>query len=184
MLLRFAFILLFCCRLTGQSPEAVDRQDQAEWAKNSGLPVATVQRLWRTASHFADEQDDDSRILLIDARSLASRNQILMVTAAGVPSCLALTVFSKGIGNAIVWSESETSEHRGFCENLGIEPEVRVTKGEILVKTPGDLISPKASHAEVTEYIYTWTGKTYVFGHKETSLEFVPAANRITKRPE
>jgi len=44
----------------------------------------------RSTSHFADEQDDDSRIELLDVKSFADRNQILLVTSAGEPRCLTL----------------------------------------------------------------------------------------------
>jgi len=184
MLLRLTLILLITCPLCGQDANPADRQDELTWAAKAGLPVATVHHLWRSMSHFADEKDDDSRSGLLDAKSLASRNQLLMVTAAGLPSCLTVAVFSKGPGNPNVWSESETTDKQGFCEHLGIEPEVNVANGKILVKVPGDLVSDKASHAEVVEYTYTWTGNTYFSSRKQTSLEFVPAANRMTKRPD
>jgi len=151
---------------------------EARWATATGLSVETVHRLWRSTSHLANEKDDDSRILSLDTSSLAARNQLLMVTTAGLPTCLTVTVFSKAAGNLKIWSESSTPDGHGFCEKLGIEPEVTVANRKIQVKAPGDVISKHASHAEVTEYIYTWTGSTYTFGHKESSLHFVPATER------
>lgn len=151
---------------------------EAKWAKASGLSVVTVHRLWRSTSHFADEKDDVSQILLLDAQSLAARNRLLMVTAAGLPTCLTVAVFSKSAGNLKAWSEASTPDGQGFCETLGIEPEVRVANGEILVKAPIGLTGEDASRADGAEYSYSWTGSTYPFGHKEVSLEFVPASQR------
>src|ERR1700757_1603368 len=99
---------------------------EAKWATATDLPVQTVHRLWRSISHFADESDDDSQIVLVDTRSLADRNQLLMVTAAGLPTCLTVAVFSATVGIAktagnLLWSESSTPDGNGFCEMLGIE---------------------------------------------------------------
>jgi hypothetical protein len=149
---------------------------EAKWAEASGMPVQTIHRLWRSMSHFADEKDDDSQILLLDAQSLAARNQLLMVTAAGLPTCLTVAVFSKGAGNLKLWSESSVPDGSGFCEVLGIEPQVTVSKGKILVRAAVALHSEHASHADVAEYTYVWTGSTYSFGHKKLSLQSVSAS--------
>ena len=167
-----------------QDDAATRYQSELGWAKTTGLPHSTIHQLWRAQSHFADEKDDDSRIVLLDAQSLASRNQILMVTAAGEPTCLAVTVFSKSSGHLKVWSESQTPDGDGFCAKLplGILPEATVADGKIVITVPGDLISERASHAEVSKYIYSWTGTTYMFGHKEVFLVFVPESNRPKPR--
>ena len=62
-------------------------EEEEKWAKKTGLSSVAVHRLWRSTSHFADEQDDDSHIELLDTKSLADRNQILLVTSAGEPRC-------------------------------------------------------------------------------------------------
>ena len=164
--------------LPGQTERDIRKQDETQWAKSTGLSVETVHRLWRSTSHFADENEEDSRIVLIDKESLASRNQLLMVTRSGVPECLTVSVFSTAAGNFKVWSESKTPQARGFCESLGIEPTVSASSGRIVVTAPNGLISEHASHADVGRYIYVWTGRTYTFGHKETFLQFVPEENR------
>jgi len=151
---------------------------EAKWAKTAGLSIQTVHRLWRSTSSFANENDDDSQIVLLDGQSLAERNQLLMATAAGVPACITVTVFSKAAGNLKLWSESSTPDGNGFCEALGIEPKVTVSKGKILIKAPVGMHSKHASHADVAEYTYAWTGKTYTFGYKELSLQFVPPSER------
>jgi len=118
MLLQLGFLIAFVSLLAGQNPGTdATRPDIAQWAGKTGLPVATVHHLWRSASHFDDENDDDSRIVLLDSQSLAFRNQLLMVTSAGIPPCLTVTVFSKAVGNAQVLSESQTPDGRGFCEH-------------------------------------------------------------------
>lgn len=177
-ILQFASALLLVSALYAQDSDSNRRQDETRWAKATGIPADTVHRLWRSISHFADEKDDDSQILALDTKSLASRDQLLMVTAAGLPTCLAVTIFLKSAGYRMVWSESQTPDGRGFCENFGLEPEVNVKEGKILVKAPGDLLSKHASDVEIAEYIYVWTGKTYMFGRKETSIQFVPAVRR------
>ena len=183
MLQRLLTIILMAGFIYGQD-QGSGRHDITEWAAKTGLPPSTVHRLWRSASHFADEKDDDSHIVLLDVHALSSRNQWLMVVSAGIPSCLTLTVFSKTAGNPKVWSESDTPEKTGFCEHLGFAPEVTVANGKIVIEVPGDMISEGASHAEVFHYVYTWTGSSYLFADKEDSLRFVPAADRPTKRPE
>ena len=110
-----------------------------------------------------------------------------MVTAAGLPTCLTIAVFSYPAGIAktvgtLLWSESSTPDGNGFCEVLGIEPEVTVSKDGILVKAPIGMHSEDASHADIATYTYTWTGKTYRFGYKELSLQFVPPAERPNPR--
>jgi hypothetical protein len=172
--MRFALTLLLASSLFAQ----VADHGEAKWAKASGMPVQTVHGFWRSTSHFANQGDDDSQIVLLDAKNLAARDQLLMVTAAGVPSCLAVTVFSKAAGNLKLWSESSTPDGRGFCETLGITPEVTVSNGKILVKAPVAMHSNHASHADVAEYEYVWTGSTYSFGRKELSLQFVPLSER------
>lgn len=136
---------------------------------------------------FADESDDDSQIVLVDTRSLADRNQLLIVTAAGLPTCLTIAVFSNPVGIAktvgnLLWSESSTPDGNGFCEVLGIEPEVTVSKDEILVTAPIGMHSEDASHADMATYTYAWTGQTYKFGYRKLSLQFVPALERPRPR--
>jgi hypothetical protein len=154
---------------------------QADDHGEAGLPVQTVHRLWRSISHFADESDDDSQIVLVDTRSLADRNQLLIVTAAGFPTCLTIAVFSVGIAKTAenpLRSESSTPDGNGFCEMLGIEPEVTVSKDELLVTAPIGMHSEDASHADVATYTFAWTGQTYKFGYRKLLLQFVPASER------
>ena len=174
-----AFLLLLVRSLLGQDTNQVRLRAEAQWSKKTSVPAETVHRLWRSISHFADERDDDSQIVDFDTKSLASRGQLLMVTAAGLPTCLTVTVFSNPPEYRVAWSESESSDGHRFCEELGIEPEVNVKGGTILIKAPVGLISRHSSDVEVVEYTYTWTGGTYFLGRTTTSRQFVASA-----RPE
>ena len=173
--MRVAVILLLISSLFAQH----EGNGESRWAEASGLSVETVHQLWRSMSHFADERDDDSRIVLLDSQNLAARDQLLMVTAAGLPSCLSVAVFSNAMNSPkLLWSESSTPDARGFCEALGIQPEVTVSEGKVLVRAPVGMHSEHASHADVAEYTYAWTGRTYTFGHTVMSLKFVPPSER------
>jgi hypothetical protein len=153
----------------------VERQEnEAKWAKRTGLSSSTIHRLWRSISHFADEQDDDSQIEMLDANSLADRNQLLLVTSAGEPRCLTLAVFSKASGFMKVWSADSTPEGHGFCDNLGLLARFTVTERGIEVVVPVERHSPRASHADVEHWVYHWTGKTYSPGEKSMQLEYIP----------
>ena len=160
-------------------PEAQDwvshhREDESKWATKTGVPALAIHRMWRALSHFSDEQDDDSHIELLDTTSFAARNQILLITSAGQPRCLALAVFSKATGFLKIWSEEKAPDGHGFCDNLGIAVRCEVRERYIEVIVPGEPISPNASHANIIHYNYHWSGKTYLAAEKWQSLEFIP----------
>jgi len=159
--------------LYGQSLIVLHRDEEAHWAKKTGLSALVVHRLWRSTSHFADEQDDDSRIELLDTKALAHRNQILLVTSAGIPRCLTLTVFSNAAGFSKVWSADSTPEDRGFCDKLGIAARFTVDKRGLEVIVPVDRHSPGASQADVEHWPYRWSGETYLAGEKSIELEYI-----------
>src|SRR5215467_9828621 len=106
--LRFASeitsLLLLASSLFGQDNDQARQRTEAQWSKKTEVPAGTIHRLWRYISHFADEQDDDSQIVNFDTKSLASLGQLLMVTAAGLPTCFTVTVFSPP-NYGIAWSE-------------------------------------------------------------------------------
>ena len=54
----------------GQDWEQVHREDDEKWPRTNGLSAFTVHQLWRMASTFADEHDDDSQITQVDVHSL------------------------------------------------------------------------------------------------------------------
>jgi hypothetical protein len=172
----FAFFatLTILLPLYAQDWISLHREDEAKWARKTGMSPFAINRLWRSTSHFADEQDDDSRIELLDTTSFANRNQVLLVTSAGEPRCLTLTVFSKSTGFLKVWSEAQTPDGHGFCDNLGIPVRFTLSDRGIEVIVPRERHSPRASHADVEHYPYRWSGKTYLAGTKWLGLEFIP----------
>jgi len=107
-----------------------------------------------------------------------------MVTTVGLPPCITVSVFDKSTGSRVIWSENGLPDGTRFCEFMGIEPEGKLEKGNILVSAPKGLLSTDSSHAEVFEYTYTWNGTTYSLQDKRSSLEFIPAERRMTRRPE
>src|SRR5262245_20941035 len=155
-----------------QNWTSLHREDEERWAKRTGLSSLEIHRLWRASSHFADEEDDDSQIALLDIKSLADENHILLATAAGEPRCLTLTVFSKANGLAKVWSADTTPDGRGFCDNLGLDVRLAARNRRIEVIVPLGLHSPHASHADVAHYMYSWSGKTYLAGETYLTLEY------------
>jgi len=158
----------------GQDSTSLRRDREASWAKKTGLPTSVIHQMWRSPSHFADEQDDDSQIELLDPKSLANRNQILLVTSAGEPRCLTLSVFSNAAGFLKLWSADATPDGRGLCDKLGLSARVAPTDRGIEVIIPVGRHSPTASHADVERWPYRWTGKTYSAGTKSLELEYIP----------
>src|SRR5512135_1247658 len=90
--MRCSLVMLLCWLLSStafaQDWKQVHKRDEGKWAKATGLDAATIHRLWRGASHAADEKDDDSRIANIDLDGLAERHEVLFVTYAGENNCL------------------------------------------------------------------------------------------------
>src|ERR1035441_331617 len=75
-----ACLLLISSGSLAQDWKQVRRADEIKWAKTTGLDPRTIHKLWRQASHVANEKDDESRIGDIDVEGLAERNQVLLVT--------------------------------------------------------------------------------------------------------
>jgi hypothetical protein len=151
---------------------SLHREDEERWAKKTGISALEIHRLWRASSHFAEEEDDDSRIAVVDVTSLVDENQILFVTAAGEPRCVTLTVFSKASGFTKVWSADSTPDGHGFCDNLGLEVRVAAKSRRIEVIVPLELHSPNASHADVAHYLYNWSGRSFLAGENWLTLEY------------
>jgi hypothetical protein len=166
-------VVLALLPLYGQDFIVLHRDEEAHWAAKTGLSPLVVHRLRRSISHFADEQDDDSHIELLDTKALADRKQVLLVTSAGIPRCLTLTAFSNAAGFPKVWSADSTPEGRGFCDKLGIAVRFTIDMGGLEVVVPVDRHSPKASHADVEHWPYHWTGQTYSAGEKSLALEYL-----------
>jgi len=153
---------------------SLHREEEKRWAKQTGMSPAMIHQLWRSTSHFADEADDDSHIELLDATTLAERNQILFVTSAGEPRCLTFTVCSKGTGFLKNWTADHSPSGHGFCDDLGIAVRSTVDERRAEIVAPLGRHSPRASHADVAHYEYRWDGRTYQFVREWVGLEFIP----------
>ncbi len=133
----------------------VHQQDEAKWAKQTGLDPFLVHQLWRKASQVPKASDDDSRIQLLDAAHLG-RNHILLVTYSGPDYCLNLTVFVQTKGYPKIWTQERTPDGTGFC---GGDVKVWAQPGTIVVSMP-----THAGGANLaTNYSYEWNGETYRF---------------------
>ena len=129
-----------------------------------------IHRMWRATSHYAKESDDDSSIELLDANVLRSRQQILMITSAGIPKCITVTVFSAGRGYQKLWQENQGPDSYGFCDNLGIPVVVNITKeGKIEVTTAVFPDEKDASHAITRTYLYQSDGGSYAWSASRDS---------------
>jgi len=142
----------------GQDWVGVHREEEAKWAAHTGLTRSAVHKLWRLASHFADEGDDDSRIENLDTRALASRQQILLVTSAGENSCLTLTVFLASTPFEKIWSGQQTPEGHEWC---GPGAKATVANGRIEVSLPEEGGPGSSGPLSITIYAWDWNGSTY-----------------------
>ena len=158
-------------------------EDFARWSGVTTLPPSDIHRMWRSMSHWADENDDDSSIELVDVKALASRRQILMAVSAGKPKCVTLAIFTMGSGYPKaypkLWQEDRGSDDFGFCDNLGIPVDVSVTKdGSVEISTAVHPEGEGASHAVVRKYVYRWNGRTYVWLKNQDSLKTIAARSK------
>jgi hypothetical protein len=166
---RFATALLIwsfsLTAVRSQDWKQVHPEDDAKWAHMTGLSAATVHNLWRMASHFADENDDDSRIDQIDLRALSARNHVLLVTSSGEDDCLRVSVFQMVSAKSFrkLWSEEQTPEGRGFCATRFGRAEVQVWDGVIEVIIPEAQNAKNARNLSITAYQYGWENGMYRF---------------------
>ena len=133
-------------------------KEDREWARKSGLRTTDVRKL-RLLANTPD--DSDTLVDNLDAKSLRSRNQILLVTTSGNGHCLDLYVFERGIKTfRLIWSATGMPGGAGYCRESSNDPEAYVRSGRIVVKIPVfdyRRAVPKATHF----YTYNWNGKSY-----------------------
>ena len=141
---------------------AIHREDFARWAQLASLSPSDIHQMWRSTSHYANEADDDSSIDLVDVSSLRFRNQILMVTSAGLPRCLTVAVFSaQRPAFTKIWQVSQTPDGQGFCDTLDVTAAVNVGRsGEIEITSA--LRNGATEHPSVSTYLYKWEGNSYL----------------------
>ena len=151
----------------------VHREDETKWARRAGLSAASVRQLWRMASHFADESEDDSRVEQVDPDSLAAQHQILVVTSSGERNCLTVSVFSMPQKNSFhkVWSEQQAPSGEGFCDTPFGEAEVRVWNYAIWISIPEGKDEQIPNQLPLVVFQYGWDKGTYRFiGNKRMNL--------------
>ncbi len=154
-------ILLLAIPAMAQDWAKVHKTDEARLAKETGLEPATIHKLWRMASRYPNEKDDESRIASLDMDRLSERHHVLLITYAGERNCMTLTVFQR-VGESDfrkIWWANLTPDGHGFCDAEMGTAQVRVTEdGSILVRVPTFL--PKED-GSTTIYTYRWNGVTY-----------------------
>ncbi|MFL6437895.1 MAG: hypothetical protein ACJ71Q_09970 [Terriglobales bacterium] len=165
----------------GQDWEQVHREDDEKWSQTTGLSAFTVHRLWRMASTFADEHDDDSHITQVDVHSLVARKEILLVTSSGDPSCLSLSVFARNShGNyRKVWAELQTPSGQAFCDTPFGDAEVQVFDSVIWVSLAQGKGERNPAEMRVMVYQYGWEKGTYKFiGNKRMNRTSLASSRR------
>jgi hypothetical protein len=133
-------------------------KEDREWARKSGLRGADIRKLRLLAG---TPDDSDTLIDSIDAKSLRSRNQILLVTTSGNGHCLDLYVFGRGIKNyRLIWSAIGMPSGAGYCRESSNDPAAYVRSGRIVVKIP--VFDYRRGAPKATDfYTYIWNGKSY-----------------------
>ena len=166
MRLCVAFIL--CCTLcstiaAAQDWKQVRKADETKWAKETGLDAATIHRLWRQASQFPNEKDDESRIADIDLEGLADHHHVLFVTYSGEKNCLALTVFVQYSETSFskLWSTEKDADGQGFCDSPFGTASTDIVNHAIEVRVPQAALDASTGYANYAIYDYEWNGITY-----------------------
>ena len=159
-----ACILLTSTGSLAQDWKQVHKKDDEKWAKATGLDPGTIHKLWRQASHFPNEKDDESRIANVDLEGLSDHHHVLFVTYAGEKNCLTLTVFVQYSETAFskLWSAEKDPDGQGFCDSAFGNTSADIVNQAIEVRVPQ---SPDASngYANYKVYDYEWNGITYRF---------------------
>ena len=145
----------------------VHKADDAKWAKATGLDPWSIHKLWRMASSYPDEKDDESRIADLDLEGLAERHHVLLVTYAGEKNCQTVTVFNQlsEIKFEKLWSVAQPPDGTGFCDTAFGNAAADAANGAIGVRVPHALTDGTVKY---TVYTFEWNGVTYRFaGQRE-----------------
>jgi hypothetical protein len=136
-------------------------KEDKDWARKTGLSSTAVRKL-RLLANVPD--DSDTLIDSLDAKSLRSRNQILLVTTSGNGHCLDLYIFKRGSSNdRFIWSATEMPDGAGYCRASSYNPEAYARAGKIVVKIPV-FDYQRGTPAGTDFYTYVWDGKIYQYG--------------------
>jgi hypothetical protein len=136
-------------------------KEDRELARKSGLLVADIRKL-RLLADIPD--DSDALIDSLNAKSLRSRNQVLLVTTSGNGHCLDLYVFEHRRKDfRLIWSATAMPGGAGYCRESSNDPEAYVQAGRIVVKIP--VFDYQRGVPKATDfYTYNWNGKSYRYG--------------------
>ncbi|MGC2108935.1 MAG: hypothetical protein WA655_05415 [Candidatus Korobacteraceae bacterium] len=163
-------VIVLCCLLfaTGafaQNWKQVHKKDEAKWEKTTGLYSVIIHKLWRSASNFPDEKDDDSRIANLDLDGLAERHHVLLVTYAGEKNCLTVTVFNRLSESKFekLWSVEQPPDGSGFCDGASGTAQAEAANGVINVRVPR---AKAGGGVDYMVYSYEWNGITYRLASK------------------
>lgn len=140
--------------------------EETKWAKASGLSPFVIHRLWRMASHFVDERDDDSHIVnvIVSKAQNGSAADIVLVTSPPEGICVTVTVLShpQNSSFAKVWSRDQTPDGDGFCSTPFGDVKVDFKDGVVSVFVPAVRTGhDSASKSAGRVYQYGWRGTTY-----------------------
>lgn len=163
---RFAIVaclLLLSATALTQDWKSVHKADEVKWAKATKLGQQTVHKLWRQASPFDNEKDDDSRIADIDLQGLADHHHVLFVTYAGEKNCLTLTIFRQLTETSFskFMAIEQDPDREGFCDTPFGSPRAEVVNGVIEVGVPHAASPDSPGRVDYTVYGYEWNGLTY-----------------------
>jgi hypothetical protein len=168
-------VLCVCCVSAAaderDAARAWHRQEWVTWSNKTGLPIMTIERLWRTTMGSDTQASFGEGIEMVDAASLRSRNQLLFVTAGGNGHCLNLYVFgNSGNDGKPLWELSKLPNGGGICrEQLLPYPTAYARPtGDIVVQVPTgaawvkrERLGDYPASTALMVYTYRWNGVTY-----------------------
>ena len=183
---RLFVLCVFCVSAAANEHEAArawHRQEWVTWSNKTGLPVKTIERLWRTTMGPDDDPFSVDAIEMVDAASLRSRNQVLFVTAGGNGHCLSLYVFgNSGNVDKPLWELSGLpNDASGIChEQLLPYPAAYARPtGDIVVQVPTGAAWVKRKRlgdypvsTALMVYTYRWSGSTYKLATTERIVTY------------
>jgi hypothetical protein len=157
-----AVALLSGCLSYGQATNwtQVHAQDDARWAKRSGLPVEQVRQL-RSAAGIGD--DSSGLIDNIDARTLAPYSLVLFAAFEGSARCVDFWLLSKTKGGfEKFWSSEEGGDELNFCA----DPKCQTPIAEAEPNRDLKIVIPAYDHGRCVSDSFAllkWTGREYSY---------------------
>jgi hypothetical protein len=183
VLIVFCFACVSASADERNAPRAWHRQAWVTWSNKTGLPVKTIERLWRTTMGSDAQDRFGEGIEMVDAASLRSRHHLLFVTAGGNGHCLKLYVFgNSGNDDKPLWKLNELPDGSGgIChEQFSAYPTAYARPtGDIVVQVPTGVAWVKREtmgdypiSTALAVYTYRWNGVTYKLAASERILTY------------